>query len=61
MPCLSASSMSGGRKKGWTEALNIRVKPNVYERVRDICEARDYGYSEFIDEVLEAFEEKFSD
>jgi len=49
----------GGRKKGRSEALNIRVKPEVYNRVRDICDSREYGYAEFFDEALEAWLEKY--
>jgi hypothetical protein len=48
----------GARKKGRTEALNIRVKPEVYNEVRDICDVQDYGYAEFFIEALEAWREK---
>jgi len=47
----------GPRRKGRTEALNLRVTPTVYTAVNEICEARGYGYSEFLDEALEAWKQ----
>ena len=48
----------GGRRKGRDVALSIRVTPKMYNTIVQICDNRNYGYAEFLEEALKAWDNK---
>lgn len=52
------SRRRGPRKKKRTESFNTRLKPETLQAIMDICDENTWGYADFVERALVAFQKQ---